>query len=96
MPVKKWLRQYAIALPVLCGIFTLSQYLKGHALEDALAFAVFWACVSLVIFALTRAYNFHQNRYCALCNDLPGNTASDGVTKTVNPRHTSNERSNDS
>tara|TARA_B100000700_G_scaffold119173_1_gene133974 strand:+ start:1551 stop:1727 length:177 start_codon:yes stop_codon:yes gene_type:complete len=47
MSVKKWLRQYAVALPVLTGI------------------------ISLGIFAITRAWNFHRNQYCALCNDLP-------------------------
>ena len=71
MPIRKWLRQYAVALPVLIGIFTLSQYAKGYALDDALEFAVFWALVSLAIFAVTRAWNFHRHQYCALCNDLP-------------------------
>ena len=47
MSVKKWLRQYAVALSVLTGI------------------------ISLGIFAITRAWNFHRNQYCALCNDLP-------------------------
>ncbi|WP_296047778.1 hypothetical protein [uncultured Alteromonas sp.] len=28
MPLEKWLRQYAIAFPVLTGIFTLSQYVN--------------------------------------------------------------------
>ncbi|NVK55338.1 MAG: hypothetical protein HWE26_06970 [Alteromonadaceae bacterium] len=77
MPIKKWLGQYAIALPVLCVIFTLTQYLKGHAIDDAIEFAVFWAIVTLMIFALTRAYNFHRNRYCALCNDIPAPSQTD-------------------
>ena len=73
MSVKKWLRQYAIAFPVLTGFFTLSQYVKGYTLKDSLSFALFWTLISLGIFAVTRAWNFHRNQYCALCNDLPEN-----------------------
>jgi hypothetical protein len=73
MPVKKWLRQYAIAFPVLTGIFTLSQYVKGYTLQDSLSFALFWAVITLGIFAVTRMWNFHRNQYYALCNDLPEN-----------------------
>ena len=51
MPVKKWLRQYAIVFPVLTGFFTLSQYVKGYTLKDSLSFALFWTLISLGIFA---------------------------------------------
>ncbi len=95
MPIKKWLRQYAIALPVLCVIFTLSQYIKGHAIDDSIEFAIFWAFVSLGIFALTRAYNFHQNRYCALCNDLPVNKEPEQTVKSVSTEHGGRARTDD-
>ena len=71
MPIKKWLRQYAVALPALIALFTFTQSIQGHNLKDSLSFAVFWAVLSLAIFATTRAYNFYRNQYCALCNDLP-------------------------
>lgn len=71
MPIKKWLRQYAFALPALVVLFTFTQYIQGHNLDDSVSFALFWAVVSLGIFAATRAWNFHRNQYCALCNDFP-------------------------
>ncbi|OFI35748.1 hypothetical protein BFC17_10705 [Alteromonas lipolytica] len=77
MPIKKWLRQYAVALPVLTGIFTLSQYSKGYTLTDAVEFALYWALVTLAIFAVSRAWNFHRHQYCGLCKDLPAAPSDD-------------------
>lgn len=77
MPFKKWLKQYLIAFPVLVGIFTLSQYFKGYNLSDAVEFALFWAVITLGIFAISRAYRFYRNDYCALCNDLPAERSND-------------------
>lgn len=77
MPIKKWLKQYAVAMPLLFALFTCTQYVKGHSLKDSMAFAVTWACITLLIFAVTRAYNFKRNVYCQLCNDLPEKTADE-------------------
>jgi hypothetical protein len=40
-------------------------------------FAITWACITLAIFAVTRAYNFKRNVYCQLCNDLPEKPADE-------------------
>jgi len=73
MPIKKWVKQYLIALPILFSIFAGVQYFKGRALDYSIEFGVIWALVAISIFALTRAFNFRKNKPCAVCNDLPKN-----------------------
>lgn len=76
MPIKKWIIQYTIALPLVFVILGAVQYLKGRGLAYAIEFGLLWATISVVIFALTRAYNFRRNIQCSLCNDLPDNKSS--------------------
>jgi hypothetical protein len=71
MPIKKWLRQYIIALPIIFTLLAGVQYLKGREIEYCLEFGVLWSVISIIIFALRRAYNYRENVYCAVCNDLP-------------------------
>lgn len=71
MPIKKWLLQYLIAWPSLVLILGGVQYLKGRDLGYSTQFGLLWATLSLTVFAITRAYNFRKNVYCAVCNDLP-------------------------
>lgn len=73
MPIKKWLIEYAIALPLLFVLLAGVQYLKGRGLDYAIEFGLLWATISVTVFALTRAYNFHKNIQCSVCNDLPDN-----------------------
>lgn len=79
MPIKKWMKQYLIAWPILVTILGSVQYLKGHGSGYALNFGLSWATLSLFVFALTRAYNFHKNVYCAACGDLPPPTDHNGT-----------------
>lgn len=70
-PVKKWALQYALALPVIFALLAAVQYLKGHNFAYSMQFGMFWALLSVVIFAIRRYYNFRKNIACALCKDLP-------------------------
>ncbi len=71
MPIKKWLIQYAIALPLVVFLLAGVQYLKGSSLGAAVEFGVLWALVSVSIFAIRRFYNYKNNINCAVCNDFP-------------------------
>lgn len=78
MPIKKWTVQYAIALPIIFSLLTGIQYLKGRSLEYSIEFGIFWALVSVAIFAIRRFYNYRKNISCAVCNDLPDNNQGSG------------------
>jgi len=71
-PLKKWLIQYAFALPVVFVVLAGVQYVKGHTFADSVQFGVFWSLLSVVIFAIRRYYNFRKNIACTLCKELPG------------------------
>ena len=73
MPIKKWIFQYSIALPVIFVLLASVQYLKGRSLEYSIKFGVLWALISVAIFAIRRFYNYRKNINCAVCNDLPSN-----------------------
>ena len=72
MPVKKWILQYCIALPVVFLLLAGIQYLKGRALWYSIEFGMIWSFISVGIFAIRRAYNFKKHIDCQLCGDLPG------------------------
>ena len=71
MPIRKWILQYLIALPLLFVMLAGVQYLKGRGLDYAISFGLLWAPVTLGIFAVTRVYYFRKGQACQLCNDLP-------------------------
>jgi hypothetical protein len=71
MPIRKWILQYTLALPIVFGLLAGVQYLKGKDLEYCLEFGLIWSLISVGIFAANRAYNFRKNIDCAICNDLP-------------------------
>ena len=71
MPIRKWILQYTLALPIVFSLLAAVQYLKGRDLEYCLEFALIWSLISVGIFAANRAYNFRKNIDCAICNDLP-------------------------
>ncbi len=71
VPIKKWLFQYSIALPLVFLLLAAVQYAKGRSLEYAIEFGLVWSFISVAVFAARRAYSFRQNIHCALCNDLP-------------------------
>jgi len=73
MPIKKWIVQYTIALPIIFVLLAGVQYLKGRSLTYAIEFGILWAVVSVTIFAIRRCYNYRKNIACAVCNDLPKN-----------------------
>ncbi|WP_082971465.1 hypothetical protein [Rheinheimera sp. SA_1] len=81
MPIKKWLIQYTIALPIVFSLLTAVQYLKGQILEYSVEFGITWAVISIGIFALRRFYNYRKNINCALCNDLPNSNRESGDSK---------------
>lgn len=70
MPIKKWIFQYSIALPVLFALFSSVQYIKGQTVSYSVTFGLTWTFISIAIFATRRAYNFKKNIDCQLCNDL--------------------------
>jgi len=74
MPIKKWLFQYSLALPVIFVLLAGVQYLKGRSVEYSLEFGVLWALISVAVFAMRRLYNYRKNINCIICNDLPKNT----------------------
>lgn len=78
MPIKKWIVQYAIALPIIFSLLTSIQYFKGRSLEYSIEFGILWALVSVTIFAIWRFYNYRKNINCAVCNDLPDNNKDSG------------------
>lgn len=78
MPIRKWITQYAIALPIIFVLLAGIQYLKGQSLAYSIEFGVFWSLVSVAIFAIRRIYNYRKNIHCAVCNDLPNNNQSFG------------------
>lgn len=71
MPVRKWILQYCIAMPIIFIVLAGVQYIKGQTLAYAVEFGVFWTCISVALFAIRRAYNFRKNIDCQICNDLP-------------------------
>lgn len=71
MPIKKWLVQYTIALPIVFAVLALVQYWKGRSLEYAVEFGVLWAFISIAVYAITRLYYFRKSINCSICNDLP-------------------------
>lgn len=73
MPIKKWMFQYAIAVPIIFFLLASVQYLKGRSLEYAIEFGIFWSLISVAIFAIRRFYNYRKNINCSVCNDLPSN-----------------------
>jgi len=73
MPIKKWIIQYSVALPLLFFIFAGVQYLKGRTIEYSIEFGIIWSILSVAVFALRRVYNYRKNINCAICNDLPNN-----------------------
>jgi len=75
MPIRKWIFQYSIALPVLFALFFSVQYIKGQPVSYSVTFGLTWAFISTAIFATRRAYNFKKNIDCQLCNDLNGKEA---------------------
>ena len=71
MPIRKWIFQYAISLPIIVIILMGVQYLKGRSLDYSIEFGVIWGFISVTIFAIRRYYNYRKNIQCAVCNDLP-------------------------
>lgn len=78
MPIKKWIFQYAIALPIIFVLLTGVQYLKGRSLEYSIEFGILWSLVSVTIFAIRRFYNYRKNINCAVCNDISANNQESG------------------
>lgn len=77
MPIRKWIIQYSIALPLLFALFAGVQYFKGQTLTYSLSFGAIWSVIALSLFAFRRAYNFRKNIACQLCNDLPDASSED-------------------
>ncbi|CCQ10989.1 hypothetical protein PALB_18630 [Pseudoalteromonas luteoviolacea B = ATCC 29581] len=80
MPIKKWIYQYSIALPVVFLILAGVQYFKGRSAEYSIEFGIIWSIISVSVFAIRRIYNYRKSINCAICNDLP-NKANDSVNK---------------
>ncbi|WP_404396315.1 hypothetical protein [Pseudoalteromonas phenolica] len=73
MPIRKWIAQYTIALPIIFVLLAGVQYLKGRSLEYSIEFGIMWALISVTIFAIRRFYNYRKSINCQVCNDLPSN-----------------------
>jgi hypothetical protein len=71
MPVRKWIFQYSIALPIIFVLLTSVQFMKGRSLDYSIEFGLLWASLSIAIFAIRRVYNYRRDINCSVCNDLP-------------------------
>lgn len=71
MPIRKWIIQYLIAVPVVALLLGGVQMLKGRELEYAVEFGLLWGFISATIFLATRIYYYKKGLYCKVCNDLP-------------------------
>jgi len=71
MPIKKWIIQYLIAIPVVALLLGGVQMLKGREFEYALEFGLLWGLITATIFLATRVYYYKKGLYCKVCNDLP-------------------------
>ena len=69
-PIKKWISQYLILYPLIAGLLSAIQYMKGRSIEYSIEFGLIWAGVSIAIFAVNRVYYFKKNIPCAVCNDI--------------------------
>ena len=78
MPIKKWVFQYTVALPLIFVLLSSVQYLKGRGLEYSIEFGIFWALITVFIFAITRVYYFRKNINCTVCNDSPNKNQKHG------------------
>ncbi len=78
MPIRKWVVQYVIALPIIFVLLSGVQYFKDRTLEYSIEFGILWALVSVTIFAVWRYYTYRKNIHCAICNDLPSNNQDSG------------------
>jgi len=54
MPIKKWIAQYTVALPIIFILLAGVQYLKGRSLEYSIEFGILWALISVTVFAIRR------------------------------------------
>lgn len=68
MPIKKWLLQAIILLPVLFLVFAAVQYLKGRGMEYSMQFGIFWSTVSTAVFFATRIYYYRKGLVCKVCD----------------------------
>ncbi|RDV24221.1 hypothetical protein DXV75_15455 [Alteromonas aestuariivivens] len=73
MAVRKWVIQYALALPLAFVVLGGIQFLKGKDIGYCLEFGLLWSVLSVSVFAGTRIYYYRKGMYCAVCNDLPAN-----------------------
>ncbi len=71
MPIRKWIIQYLIAVPLMALLLGGVQMLKGRAFEYAIEFGLLWGLISATIFLATRIYYYKKGLYCKVCNDLP-------------------------
>ena len=74
MPIKKWLTQYAVALPVTALLLASIQFMKGQSLTYSIEFGLIWSLISVFIFASRRYYFFRKKVHCAVCNDIERRT----------------------
>ncbi len=67
-------------LKVFLGVFLvlmLVEILKGHGVGNAVYFALLWAFVSTLVFALVRLYYLRRGQHCELCGDTPESQGAD-------------------
>lgn len=76
MPIKKWIIQYLIAVPVVALLLGGVQMLKGRELDYAVEFGLLWGVISATIFVATRIYYYKKGLYCKVGADLPESEAT--------------------
>jgi len=69
LPIKKWVIQYIETSIILCVIFSIVQYFKGHEVEYSIRFGILWPLVATTIFLINRIY-YRKKIDCVICNDL--------------------------
>jgi hypothetical protein len=66
-----WIKRFLVVAFVAIAILTAVELLKGHALVQALSFALGWGLLASAVFTATRIYRSRKGQHCAICNDIP-------------------------
>lgn len=61
-----WIRRFGLAFVVTAAVLLLAEIVKGHALGDALRFALFWAAITAALFTLAGYIRYRRNPACML------------------------------
>ncbi len=64
MPARFWAKRFALAFVLATALLFLVEQFKGHALEQALQFALLWGTGSAALFTGIGYWRFRRNPAC--------------------------------